>query len=585
MKKSISKTLAAFALTASFLVSAALFDVYADKKIGFAVGGVSVITTGGVETPAQPGALLKEGDKVRTAEKSRVQIIDGETNIWLRENSEVEIKPAPRNESIFSLIAGKIRAKVKLLQGSKFQVNSPVAVASVRGTDFSFDSSGQLVVFEGTVDFADVKLAQTAPVEAGNIAAILENGSIKKEMLTPDQVAAHDKDWQEIIAAPTEEGKTIIEGEGKDLAKKKDEKIEKIKDEIASEMLQMRREIRDMVREIRNDVVVTRDLTNEIKQSDFASGRTLLDRFGNLVRVEQQLLRPQNDTIQLVNITKRDTYKYNGFFGANTYQGSSSNRVDIAEAKLKFNQALPNDITEWPGFFSDKGDEVKIDKITLTMGNSKDKVEIESNRETVTKTDTYTWYDWDGTPHTNTNTYTEEEMKSKMRIYTKGARWDVDTDYDSRLWGPIYPDPDKDESINELAMWAKSPDAKIINPDTGAVKYISIWTENYGINNSGNLLSKDTFANSSENPFVLLKDVAFQTVMFVKELNNPSGYAPETDVTKAVKSDFFEGRNIDIVMTPDLFISVATKLMSKLGDIKTTSSNAPSFRSIGLLPL
>jgi len=594
MKKNLTK-LMFFAIAVCFVLSLTKVS-YAERKIGLAVGEVSIIS-GAVQTPAQSGAVLKEGDRIKTSAQSRAEIIDGESKVWLRENSEIEVKPAPANNSIFSLIAGKIRAKVKLIQGSKFQVNSPVAVASVRGTDFAFDAGGQLVVFEGTVEFADMGLTNTVPVEAGNLGRILENGAPAKEALSPEQIAAHSQEWQEIITPPSE-GKAIAE-EKLARAEKKDEKLEKIKDELASELLQMRKEIREMVREIRNDVVVTRDLTNEIKQADIASGRTLIDRFGNLVRVEQQLLRPSPDTIQLVNITKRDTYKYNGFFGANTYQGSSSNRVDIADAKIQFNMALPNDITEWPSFMSNKGEDLKPDKITLTMSNTKDKMEIVSTRQKTTETKTYYDYiykeepvydqfgnimyynyTWEEVPYTVTETV--EKMEGETFI----NGWKVDKDYDSRLHGPLYPDPDKDDSLNELAMWGKSPDFKVTKD--GQTKYISIWSENYGINNSGALLSKDTFANSSENPFVLLKNVAFQSVIFVKELNDPTKFAPETPVDTAgvVKSDFFEGRNIDIVLTPDLFISVATKIGPQLGNIKTTSSSdSPSYRSIGLLPL
>ncbi|MDI6757539.1 MAG: FecR domain-containing protein [Endomicrobiia bacterium] len=570
------KTFAA-AVTASAVIASGAF---ADRKIATSVGDVTILSSG-AQRPAASGETLAAGDKIKTAAASRVEILDGESKVWLRENSEMEITQSPQKESIFSLLAGKLRAKVKLMQGAKFHVKTPVSVASVRGTDFAMDSAGQLLVFEGAVDFGDLAMAAPSVVEAGMLARLDEAGAIQKETLSAEQLQQYQKEWQDAISPALEQGKVPAEAE------KKDEQAE-AKKEMATDLAEMRREIREMVREIRNDIVATRDLTNEIKQADIASGRTLRDRFGNLVRVEQQLLRPSDDIIQVVNITKRDSYVYNGFF-KNSYSGLATSRVDIMDAQLTFSEAIPSDITKWPQFFSDRkdgGNEIKINKTYISMGNRTDKIEMIANRKTVTEDETYTYWvqeqvnnpqggtTWVSVQKTGTRTVTRDKMEGSTKINGWASN---DDDYNSRLEGAAFPDGDNDEGIKDFAMWAKSPEMRYSmagHPD----KYLSVWTEFYGINNSGGLLSDSSFASANTNPFNLLKEIAFQNVLFVKEVD-PTKIVSGKSIEDAgvVKSDFFKGRNIDLVYTPDLIVAGATKLLTSgvdLGKLGASSSES-----------
>ncbi|MDH3974886.1 MAG: FecR family protein [Deltaproteobacteria bacterium] len=92
------------------------------------------------------GAKLVVGDIVRTKSQSRAQIsfID-ESKVNMAQNSRVEIKEfsykpeKKERKSLLRTFRGKIRALIpRFLLGddSKFEVETPTAVAAVRGTDF-----------------------------------------------------------------------------------------------------------------------------------------------------------------------------------------------------------------------------------------------------------------------------------------------------------------------------------------------------------------------------------------------------------------------------------------------------------------
>ncbi|PKN00864.1 MAG: hypothetical protein CVU77_08200 [Elusimicrobia bacterium HGW-Elusimicrobia-1] len=576
-----NKTISMILSAAIFALAIAAKDAFAQRQISTSVGDVKILSAG-AERPAASGEKLAVGDKVKTSAASRVEILDGESKVWVRENSEVEISNAPEKESVFSLLVGRLRAKVKLMQGSKFNVRTPVSVASVRGTDFAMDSGGQLLVFEGAVDFGDLAMSAPSVVEAGMLAKFDDTGSIQKEAVSPEQMQQYEQEWQDAVGAPSgDQGKAPSEGEKSEDKKKAEVAAEK--DEIAAEMAEMRREIREMVREIRSDIVLTRDLTNEIKQADIASGRTLIDRFGNLVRVEQQLLRPTNDTLQIVNITKRDSYKYSGFFPG-AYTGPSSARVDIMDSQVTFSQAVPSDIAKWPAFFGDggAGKDIKVDKTRVSMSNRTDTIMTVGTRKTVTEDETYTYWvngQWavisgdgsvwvDGHWETETRTVTKDKMDGEVTI----NGWKVNKDYDPKLDGHVGKETgvaisdDESLELTQFAMWAKSPEIKV--EKDGVTKYVSMWTENYGINNSGGLLSEASFASADSNPFDTFKKIAFQNVLFVKEINKDTG---------AVTGDLFGGRNIDLVYTPDLAVAAATKLLTSgvdFGKFKTSDSSS-----------
>ncbi len=96
-------------------------------------------------TEIEDGGEVLLGDTLRTGEGGRIKIVFKDKSIMiLAENTLLEISqhvydPAAKERaSLFKLYEGKVRAIVGELFGaqSKFEIETPVAVAGVKGTDF-----------------------------------------------------------------------------------------------------------------------------------------------------------------------------------------------------------------------------------------------------------------------------------------------------------------------------------------------------------------------------------------------------------------------------------------------------------------
>ena len=93
----------------------------------------------------EDGGEVYQGDTLRTGEGGRIKMVFNDKSIMIMaESTTLEITqhvydPAARERtSLFKLYEGKVRAIVGELFGaqSKFEIETPVAVAGVKGTDF-----------------------------------------------------------------------------------------------------------------------------------------------------------------------------------------------------------------------------------------------------------------------------------------------------------------------------------------------------------------------------------------------------------------------------------------------------------------
>lgn len=141
------------ALTA---VAAAAQEVRQTAVLSLYVGDCQVWRQGKSQE-AELGQSLHPGDSVLVDKDSRAEIAFGDgTVIRLGERSRFYIQSSDSSRS-FRLAWGKFFAKVsKLTPNARFQVETPTAVAGVRGTVFrvevSEDSSSNVAVEEGEVE-------------------------------------------------------------------------------------------------------------------------------------------------------------------------------------------------------------------------------------------------------------------------------------------------------------------------------------------------------------------------------------------------------------------------------------------------
>lgn len=112
-------------------------------------------------TSANVGTILYNGDRLNTGDRAAVALlfIDG-SMLKIKENSEVTINAERKKDNQLDtkvdMPLGEVWAKVTR-RDSKFDIETPSSVASVKGTEFSVsvDEEGisNLFVFEGIVEF------------------------------------------------------------------------------------------------------------------------------------------------------------------------------------------------------------------------------------------------------------------------------------------------------------------------------------------------------------------------------------------------------------------------------------------------
>lgn len=86
---------------------------------------------------------LEFNDKIKTGSNGTVEIaLDDKGVIFIGRNSEIEINTISQSDTMFSLKIGSLIAKIQhFLSSGKFQVQTPVAVCSIRGTEFGVEHS------------------------------------------------------------------------------------------------------------------------------------------------------------------------------------------------------------------------------------------------------------------------------------------------------------------------------------------------------------------------------------------------------------------------------------------------------------
>ena len=145
-----------------------------------AEGTVEIEPAGGgaprAVTPDTP-PVAGPGDTIRTGKDGRADVLLPEGNVVsLDAGAAMTLADGALN----ALLYGEIRARVVRL-GHKFEVRTPTAVTSVRGTDFVVrevpGKPSSVVVLEGTVAFGDAKGTKTVLVGPGMQSYLLPDGT------------------------------------------------------------------------------------------------------------------------------------------------------------------------------------------------------------------------------------------------------------------------------------------------------------------------------------------------------------------------------------------------------------------------
>lgn len=459
------------------------------------------------------GMVLRENDKIKTGEKGKVELlIDEKNKVWISEGTEIEVSKLDRSnkkgerDSELSVVLGKIKTRINLLKPkSKFYIRTPTAVISIRGTELAVEVTemeSKVVVFAGSVDVTNLLNNEIASLN-------------ELEFLTIDREG--DKFVGEIKENELQQEIVFWE--------KRREEF----DALETATRQGRESLYVFVNESKVDVVDKREVTKEIKNNDFSSGRTLRDIHGNLVRVEQSISRPDNRTFEFLNITYRDNYVYRGMFD---YSGPTGARVDFAQFRVVFNKDLPTYIREWPKFIGIEENMPRPESILFRLSNGADELRFEGQ-----------WYE-KAVSRVGPPQETEEiESEIEMKCYLNNREFYGDES--TEIGNP--------KTIEDkLGIGVEIP---ILFRDNNERAWIQF--EGYILNNKGEVLRIGHFLKSEDkDPLSVLREIAFEGIITAKKENKVD--------------NLFTRGNIDVVGTPDIVINAVKENLPVVAEVATS---------------
>jgi hypothetical protein len=497
---------------------------------------------------------LSDGFAVRT-ENGRAKIIIDKSVIWLKNNTAIEVESASKYLNAFGLVYGKIKVSVKAIgRKSRFSIKTLTAVCAITRADVMMESDldGRLAV---DVLFGEVDFSYLIPPKKGERNFIIPQGvslkiiDVEKPYIL--SVITQEKE-KEIISSW--EPSIVEEDRMQNILYRENQKISLKKFIAYSDNLNS---------EISNFVY-------KEKESDFEAARTLRDINGNLVRVDQRILRPDSRTVQFFNIIKRKDYKpYNyltNFSYGQTgfkYNGEGyKDRIDLFVATFNFNKDIPKNVGEWQVFF-DKSD-VHPEWATFVSANliSRDNVffvgeaykyletrgELINNTEVVGVPQNTNERDNDiiltgkiGKEYLNDIVMYNFKERDKDNPTGELARISDNNDINGALWG-LKVSKQEIKDNNSFYQLNRIKYLKGANPSN---EYFYLCQENYLISNDGKIRNKDDIVSSNKSVADIIKENAVQSVNYVKRDNNG-----------AMDDDYIGSYNIDLVLIGDLPFSM-----------------------------
>jgi len=517
--------------------------------------------------PVTERVEILEGGAVKTGvDGAAVLLFPNKSKVWLKESSNLEIELRQLSSNKLSLSQGDVKVRIPHLSRKEtFEVKTRTVVCAARGTEYTLsttesgDSNMWALFGEITVEFMQ-KAIKPIKISQGHSFAVDEIGEkAKVALLTKEEEVKGLENW--------DPGLTSEE--------KQKELKEKEKD---------REQIRDLSSDVASNEDAVKDIVIKVKESDFEAGRTLKDIHGNLVRVDQRLMRPDEKSLQFFNLVKRPEYRYTTHEFAYNGPATVSNRLDLFQANISFNSVIPDRIEDWPNFFGTSS--VKPDKASLVSANRTDA----SNIFVIAKI-----FKYDST---------EDKLVNDIRVIKDTSAADSKevlitgkTDYigiDRILNVDISDGGANDGTTNISGIhWASKVEACTgctdhfeIKGDPSLYNYRAdpyrlgnnttkdiIWyaTEDYIINNSGDIRQVTDFTNTSSDPFSILKNAAAENIMYVKKSisNNPNLWTSNDAVRSDISSaDFLNiNTNIDIVFIPDLAVAIIQRALPALNEV------------------
>ncbi|MBI3551757.1 MAG: FecR domain-containing protein [Elusimicrobia bacterium] len=229
---------------------------------------------------------LVDQDTVRTGQRAQATLsFEDGSRVELGGNATFTLEEASRGRSAIRLNFGAIKAFVQKMASRRFEVKTPTAVCSVRGTEFRVEvlSGGRTIV------------------------------DLYKGLL-----GVEDRRGQQILLHPNERIQIDLRGLNKPGG------VPSQGQQKQSQFHQLMQ--REMAIEMSKADVLSA-AAREIKLAEFQQGKALIDVNGNRVRLEEYIIRPTPNQFKLVVLNER------------------ASRFDFFYYLGTFNQTLPSDLS------------------------------------------------------------------------------------------------------------------------------------------------------------------------------------------------------------------------------------------------
>ncbi len=596
-------------------------------------GSVEVRTTReGQWAPASDKAEIPEGGAVRTgADGGAVVLMPNKTKVWLKESSNLEVEQRQTLSSRLALLMGRMKVRVPhLLRKEKFEVRTPAAVCAVRGTEFTVETA-ETGAMNINVLYGEVKLTFVIPPDKGDSTIFIAQGrnvSLEEKgkpgkiaMMTPEQEKSSLESWNPGLS-PAERQR--------DLKAKENDRAQ-IR-EFAKATNGTENSVRNFLNNVKEADIETGRTLKDIHGNVVRVSQLLMRPRADEVQFVNLVKRPSYNAIN--NNSVNGGFNYNG--------GSVDNRLDYMQMTMNFNRDLPQSIEQWPEFFNSNS--VKPDWASFVAANRTKASEIfftasllryDAVKDDLVNNSTVIGLALNAVNGGDRDVLVAGVIKdengglravegldriSKLQVADDGStngtlkyvadntpvnglshvHWAMRLDSDaidamddgivngSARYGTTINDGFKTnyDKKGEPDMFNYSAQAYLVGNCAGQGTCTTtndvFWlaNESYVINNEGSLRSVDSLVNSSQDPFSIFKNVAGESVVYVKQSVGGWGDNVTTGVktwisNSAVKADISNtdyfthgyGNNIDVVIIPDLVMAAVQKMLPAISKL------------------
>ncbi len=239
---------------------------------------------------AKPDQIVRPGSQLKTSSQSSVNLQTKEKHrVHLSPKTTILVEETSSEKTIFKVLLGRLRSYVRpLKKNQQFRIKSPVAVASVRGTEFDTiveeNDKTTFEVTEGVVNVSDLENIGAEVTLFKNQRTSIMRGHAP---LPPENLKGDKGDQRG------------------DLRQNQD--VQKVKEMARFEA---RREMG--LQQFKEHLQA--DVSREQRMAQYQDGKTVIDAFGMRVRMEEYIVRPEPKQFSFVTInTRLDNVSYSRY--------------------------------------------------------------------------------------------------------------------------------------------------------------------------------------------------------------------------------------------------------------------------------